>query len=308
MRLRSRLALVVDAGVEAEGPGHPGAFLRPAGDADRPAAEIVRDLADEHADGAGRGGHQHRLAFLRPADMDQPVIGRLAGDAVERDQVAERAHIRRQLLQAARLVHGIILPAERAAHDVAGRKPVRRARAHDADAVAVHDVAGADPLAVGVALHPGPVRGVERQQDRPDLHLTVLRFRKFPRTASRNGFPATCRPAFRPERFGGSVRASGVSSGFDAARGSRRDALRPYPYTLLFSPPPFLLPRTERSDDPGARVARHGLALRPLRRAQGRLLGPGSGPGRHFGFSDIDSRGRARTIAGRELTGRAFSA
>ena len=173
-----RLVLVVDAGVEAESIGHPGAFLRPAGDADRPAAEIVRDLADEHADGAGRGGHQHRLARLRPADMDQAVIGGLAGDAVERDQVAERAHIGRQLLHAVHLVRGVILPAQRAADDIAGREPLRLARDDDADAVAVHDVAGADPLAVGVALHPGPVGGVEREQQGADLDLAGLRRRR----------------------------------------------------------------------------------------------------------------------------------
>ena len=177
MRLRQWLVLVVDAGVEAERLRDPGAFLRPAGDADGAAAQIAGDLADKHADRAGGGGDQHGLTLFGPADLDEAVIGGLAGDAVERDQVAERLRIGRQLLQPMRLVHGIVLPADRRADDIAGGKPVGFTLRHDADAVAVHDLAGADPLAVGVALHPGPVGGVERQQEAAHLDLPVARRR-----------------------------------------------------------------------------------------------------------------------------------
>ena len=69
-------------------------FSLAAGDAHDAAALELGDLADEPADGAGGAGHDHRLALLRLADVEQAEVGGHAGHA-ERAQVDGQRRERR---------------------------------------------------------------------------------------------------------------------------------------------------------------------------------------------------------------------
>ena len=72
-RLARRNLVVVERVVEAE-LAQPGDLLGRARAADHPAALQLRDLTDDGADRAGRAGDEHRLALLRPADVEQPDV------------------------------------------------------------------------------------------------------------------------------------------------------------------------------------------------------------------------------------------
>ena len=88
--------------------------------------------------------------------------------------------------------HGrVFLPAGIAEHDVAGHKP-RRLRRHDfGDAAAGHHRVGLDRGAIGRAMHPCPVGGVERDIAHAQQRLAVFRFRD-----GRLGHPEMFRPEF----------------------------------------------------------------------------------------------------------------
>ena len=57
------------------------ALVPAAGDANRPRALDLGDLANRRADRAGGGGNDHGLARLRLADVEQACVGRHAGHA-----------------------------------------------------------------------------------------------------------------------------------------------------------------------------------------------------------------------------------
>src|SRR4030081_3659788 len=73
--------------------------------------------------------------------------------------------------------HRVILPAGIAEHDVARSKALRVGRNDLGDAAAGHDRVGLDRRAVGRAVHPGPVSGVQRDIAHPQQHLALLRLR-----------------------------------------------------------------------------------------------------------------------------------
>ena len=66
--------LVIDADVEAELVADIGAFLRAAGNADRPRAGELGELADERPDRSARRCDNHRFTGLRFADHPQTAI------------------------------------------------------------------------------------------------------------------------------------------------------------------------------------------------------------------------------------------
>ena len=169
---------MVDAGVEAKLVHDVAAFVRPAGDADGAGALEPGDLADDRADRAGRGRNHHRLARLRPTDVEQPGIGGHARHA----EHAERGRDRRQ--RGVDLSHelptgdGVGLPAIRAEHDVAHGKAVI-IRGHNlADGAAFHHLADADRRGVRRRIaHPSAHVGIERQPQRAEQHLAHARRR-----------------------------------------------------------------------------------------------------------------------------------
>ncbi len=124
-----------------------------------------------------RRGDQHGFARFRTADLHQAVPGGLPGDAQERDEMAERAIILRQLDDPPRRVHRIVLPADLAGNDVARRKAVCVRCCHLADAIALHDAAAGHFLAVCGALHPGSVGRVDGDNQGTHQHLAFAGFR-----------------------------------------------------------------------------------------------------------------------------------
>ena len=150
------------------------AFVLAAGDADDVTTLDLRNLADDRADRTGGGGDHDGLAGLGLADMEQAEIGGQPGDAVDAEQMRHRLHLRH--LGQVLCRHGrIILPAGIAEHDVA-RLEVRRFRGHDfGDAAAGHHGVGFDRGAIGGAVHPGPVGGIERDVARPHQRLAIPR-------------------------------------------------------------------------------------------------------------------------------------
>jgi hypothetical protein len=70
---------------------------------------------------------------------------------------------------------GVILPAGIAEHDIAGREACGLRGDDLRDAAAGHHRVGLDRGAIGGAVHPGPVGGVERDITRSNQHLAVLR-------------------------------------------------------------------------------------------------------------------------------------
>ena len=73
--LRQVGVVAVEAGIEAQLVDHRAALGRAAGNPDHPAAQDLRDLPDRRAHRAACGGHDHRLAGLRPADVGQAHVG-----------------------------------------------------------------------------------------------------------------------------------------------------------------------------------------------------------------------------------------
>ncbi len=70
--------LVVDRGVEPELLQQRD-LLRAAGDPDGARALDLRDLPNDGADGPGRAGDQHGVAFLQAPDLEQPEVRGQAG-------------------------------------------------------------------------------------------------------------------------------------------------------------------------------------------------------------------------------------
>src|SRR3546814_8369822 len=88
-----------------------------AGRADDPAALDLGDLADERADRARGGRHEHGLASFRLADIEQADIGGHARHAEHADPGSRPRQIGIDLLQAGAVGEGIFLPAAAEAGD-----------------------------------------------------------------------------------------------------------------------------------------------------------------------------------------------
>ena len=114
--------LVVDRRIEAELAHQPVALVLAARRADHAAAGELRDLADHGADRAGRRRHQHGVAGLGLADLEQAEIGREAGDAERSDQQLQR-RLGRPLGEPPRRQGGVVLPTPVALDDVARLQP-----------------------------------------------------------------------------------------------------------------------------------------------------------------------------------------
>ncbi len=172
-RLAHGLGLVVDGRIEAEFVGEELAFRRAARDADHGAALDLGDLPDDGADGARRGGDDHRLAGLRLADFKKPEIGGQPSNAIDAEKVGEGLHLR-QLLRRFRGHRRIILPARIRENEVALGKARRLCLHHFGDRAARHHRPGLHRRAIGRALHPGPVRRIERDHLRLQQKLAIL--------------------------------------------------------------------------------------------------------------------------------------
>jgi len=108
--------------------------------------------------------------------MQQAEIGGEARDAVHAKQMRHRLHLR-HLVHMLRRHGGVILPAGVAEHDIAGRKS-RRFRGYDfRNAAARHHSVGLDGGAIGGAVHPGPVGGIQRDITCPHQYLAIPRLR-----------------------------------------------------------------------------------------------------------------------------------
>ena len=111
--------------------------------------------------------------------MQETEIGGEAGDAVDAEQMRHRLQPR-HLGEMPGEHGGIILPAGVTEHDIARRKS-RCFRGHDfCNAAARHHGVGLDRSAVGGAVHPCPVGGVQRDIACLHKHLAVLRFGNAP--------------------------------------------------------------------------------------------------------------------------------
>ncbi|MEJ0047927.1 MAG: hypothetical protein WDN04_18750 [Rhodospirillales bacterium] len=168
---------IIDGRVETQVLDDVAAFLGAAGYADHAHAEDLADLADDGADGTAGGGDQQRFPGFRRAEIRQAEIGGKAGAATDieqrrqRDRQAGGQHLHR----VGRAGDRIILPAEHAVHQVAGRE-IGVFRGDDlADAVTAHDFAELHRRHVLLDVgDPDAVRGIEREIERADQRLSGL--------------------------------------------------------------------------------------------------------------------------------------
>ena len=97
---------------------------------------------------------------------------RLARDAVDRVEMRQRPH-RRQFERLLRIDQIHLRPAAFRGDKVAGGEAVGGALHHLRNRIGVHHVARLHRLAIGRALHPRPVGGVDGHQDRADQRLPL---------------------------------------------------------------------------------------------------------------------------------------
>ncbi len=165
--------LVVDGRVEPQLVHQPGAFVRPAGDADHLATHQLGDLAHDRTRGPGRAGDHHRVAGLGLAHLDEGQVGRLAG-AAQHAQRRGRRHALGNPGQPGAVQHRDLAPAGGAGHQVT-RREVRVTRFQDlAQARARHQAADLHRVHIaGDILHPALLRRIEGQPVGAQLHLPL---------------------------------------------------------------------------------------------------------------------------------------
>ena len=163
-------AAVIDRRVEAEIALEHAVLIVGAGHTHDPGSDDARDLAGDAAGRARRSRDDDRLAPLWTAYVQQAVVGGETGDAEHAQVMAEWAADGDREDTVGR-DDRVLLPSRLALDDRSGldRRTVRRD--HFAQGAAGHHVALAQLFAVGPALHPRPVRRVDREQDRADEQL-----------------------------------------------------------------------------------------------------------------------------------------
>ena len=190
--------VAVDGLVEAELLREVPQLLRPAGDADHPAASDLRHLARDRADRARRRRDHDRIARRGAADLDQPEIGGEPRHAEDADGGGEWPQCRVHLARARSLRDGVVLPARVVVDDVARHEARVPALHHPADRAAHDHVAERNRRVVAqVRAHPEPHVGVEGEPDRPNQQLAVGRL------GHRRLDEAKIRLLWRPFRAGG---------------------------------------------------------------------------------------------------------
>jgi hypothetical protein len=124
---------------------------------------------------AGRAGDHHGVAGERLAEFAESEVGGHAG-AAERAEVLGQQFVVLELIQFARRLGRVLLPAERAIDLVAGleRRIVRLD--HFAEAPGAHDIADVQRRGIAAdVFHLTFLRGVEAQIERAHQHLAGLR-------------------------------------------------------------------------------------------------------------------------------------
>jgi hypothetical protein len=118
------VALVVDAGVVSVQLLQVRHLLGRAGDPDHPAAPgDPRELADDLADGTGRGRDDDRVTRLRLPHVEEAEVRREPGAAEHVQRRLDGRHRRVDLAERAAAGDGVLLPAELADDGVAGSEP-----------------------------------------------------------------------------------------------------------------------------------------------------------------------------------------
>ena len=166
---------VVDRGVHPGLVAEPGAFLVRAGGADHAAALQLGDLADDRADRARGRRDEHRLALLRPADVEQADIGRLARHAEHADIGLERRDVRIDGPERLAVGRMVVAPAPASAEHMRARGKASALRLLDApDEIAVQRLADLERrrIALPVADAPADI-GIDRHPERADQHFAL---------------------------------------------------------------------------------------------------------------------------------------
>ena len=173
--------LVIDGRIKAGRLDQPFALLVRASNADDAAALDLGDLADHGTDGTSGSGHDDGFARLRLGNVHQAEIGRHAGCPEGAHESSEGYAGKLGHLCEARAGQRIVERpvGEAGIDDIAGRKPVKAAFGHEAEAAAPHGFAKADRRQVGILVaHPYPVGRVEREIDGACAHLAILQGRE----------------------------------------------------------------------------------------------------------------------------------
>src|ERR1051325_545765 len=158
------LALVVDAGVEAEFVDHKGALADAAGDADSPPALDLGQLTNDRAHGAGCARDYDRVPRLHGADVEQPEVGGHARHAEAAEVALQRHAAGLDLLQLPALHDGVFLHTGDSGDLVAGAKGRVVRFQHLPRAAGAHHLAQFDRRDVASArVHPAAHGRVERQ-------------------------------------------------------------------------------------------------------------------------------------------------
>ncbi len=167
--------LVVDGGVEAEHLGQVAALVRTARTAHRATAVDLGQLADHAADRARRRRHQHGVARLGGADVEQAEVGGQPGQAEHPQIVGQRrAGVGGQPLEMRRLHGRVALHADDAVDEIANRQVGAAAVDDPADTGGAKHLAQLHRWDVRAdVVHPPAHRRIERQIDHLDHDLAV---------------------------------------------------------------------------------------------------------------------------------------
>ena len=170
------LRLVIDRRVEAELVDDVTAFFGAAGDPDDAATFDLRDLPDDHADGAGRPRHHDRLAGLGLADVEQAEVGGYSRHAEPADVHRQRDRACIDLGELTAVDERVLLDIQNSGDVVAGGKVRVAAFHHASGAGRAHHLADADRRNVRAAfVHPAAHRGIEREVQDLHEHLAFAR-------------------------------------------------------------------------------------------------------------------------------------
>jgi hypothetical protein len=170
------LVLVVDDDVGPELLLDIGALLGPARDADDPTSRDLPDLHCDAADGARRRRDHHRIAFLRPADVEQTEVGGEARHAEAAHLLLERREIGVDRAQHATAHCDFVLRTCEAERVVAHREPRETARHDSPHSERTHHVACRDGLDVALlGRDPPDHRRIDRQILDSKHHLAIGR-------------------------------------------------------------------------------------------------------------------------------------